>query len=239
MTSAGLGSRNRGLLLGGVVAIAVAVVVALVLISSSGGDGGKKSGAELTGVAETREFVGGLKQRGTVMGDPGAPVTVVEFVDPQCPFCAEASANVIPPIVDKYVRTGKVKIEMALLTFIGPDSRKAGLFAAATALQNRLWGFMHLLYANQGEENSGYVTTAFLTSVGRDVPGLDEARAATDAAGARAAAILARGRTLATRYAVDSTPTFLVGRSGGQLRPAQLDELTGQALADDIEPLLR
>jgi hypothetical protein len=44
------------------------------------------------------------------------------------------------------------------LSFIGPGSVAAGRVAAAASQQNKLWNFVDLLYLNQGEENSGYVT---------------------------------------------------------------------------------
>ena len=50
---------------------------------------------------------------------------MVEFADLQCPFCAEYTKNVVPTIVNRYVRPGKLRIEFRPLTFIGPDSAKA------------------------------------------------------------------------------------------------------------------
>ena len=45
------------------------------------------------------------------LGSPDAPVTLVEYADLQCPFCAEWARGTFPAIVDEYVRPGQVRIE--------------------------------------------------------------------------------------------------------------------------------
>jgi protein-disulfide isomerase len=47
-----------------------------------------------------------------------------------------------------------------------------------------------------------------------------------------------RDRALASRSGVSGTPTFLVGRRGGALRPVQLSSLTADALAPALDALL-
>jgi len=44
-----------------------------------------------------------------VIGDPNAPVTLIEYLSPTCPHCALVANTVIGPFKDKYVKTGKVK----------------------------------------------------------------------------------------------------------------------------------
>jgi protein-disulfide isomerase len=44
-----------------------------------------------------------------MMGDKDAPVTVIEFSDYQCPFCGKFYSNVMPSLIEKYVKTGKVR----------------------------------------------------------------------------------------------------------------------------------
>ena len=45
----------------------------------------------------------------TVMGDPNAPVTIVEFSDYQCPFCQRHVLNTMPQLKKEYIDTGKVR----------------------------------------------------------------------------------------------------------------------------------
>ena len=103
---------------------------------------------------------------------PNAKVTVTEFLDLQCPICAEASKQTLPTLINDYVRTGKVKLQARTLHFIGPDSTKAARAAAAAQEQGKLWPFVEAFYAAQGAENSGYVTDGFLREVA-DAAGLD------------------------------------------------------------------
>src|SRR5512144_2035440 len=63
---------------------AVALIVALIVISQSGG-GDSGGGGDIKGVAEVNSELQGISQSGQVLGDATAPVTVVEFGDPQCP----------------------------------------------------------------------------------------------------------------------------------------------------------
>ena len=41
------------------------------------------------------------------MGDPNAPVKIVEFSDYQCPFCERFSTNTEPSLIESYISTGK------------------------------------------------------------------------------------------------------------------------------------
>ena len=95
----------------------------------------------------------------------GAKLTVTEFLDLQCPICAEASKQTLPTLINDYVRTGKVKLQARTLHFIGPDSSRAARAAAAAQEQGKLWPFVEAFYAAQGAENSGYVTDGFLRDV--------------------------------------------------------------------------
>jgi protein-disulfide isomerase len=202
-------SRRRRLrrLLG---ASGLAVVLVAVGIAVSA-QGGAAKPVEATSAAQV---VAGVPERNGVLGDPDAPVTLTEYVDPQCPICAEASRQVIPDVVAKYVRTGKVKLEMKTMSFLGPDSVRAAHVAAGAAQQGKLWAFMETLYANQGTENSGYVTDDFLTGVA-DAAGVDAGQA-LDFAGTQAAQTpLDAADADAQALGVDSTPSFTVKRGDG------------------------
>jgi protein-disulfide isomerase len=67
-----------------------------------------------------------------------APATLTEFADLHCPFCADYARDVLPAVVDRYVRTGRLRLELQLLAFLGDDSLRGGRMAAAAARQDRL-----------------------------------------------------------------------------------------------------
>jgi protein-disulfide isomerase len=209
--------RKRLLRLGGLLAGALAIVAIAIAVSSGGGAKKSTPSGSLQGTAATAGLIGGIPQHGVTLGKPGAPVTIVEFADPQCPFCKDYTLNEMPALVQKYVRTGKAKMELRYLTFIGPDSVTAGRVLEAAGRQDRLWQASDLLYRNQGEENTGYITDAFLDSVLKGA-GADPAGATADAASPAVTQALGEAKTMAGRYGVTGTPTILVGPTGGALK---------------------
>jgi protein-disulfide isomerase len=179
----------------------------------------------------------GVSQHGAWLGKPSAPVVLVEYVDLQCPYCAEFSRRTLPPLIREYVRTGKVRILFRGMAFLGPDSVKALRWTFGAAAQNRLWNVLELLFHRQGRENSGWVTSRLLTEVARAVPGLDLARLRRDAkhtdfqvAAAAAAAKAAN---------VPGTPYFQVGRSLSSLEPLRLETFDSDDISARLDKLLR
>lgn len=142
--------------------LVAAAVLVLIVVNASSGDGGD---AELEGVAETSSQLRGIPQRELVLGDPGAPVELVEYGDLQCPFCKGVAEEVLPPIIDNQVRKGQVRLVFRNFTIIGEESVDAGAAAVAAGRQGRGWNFIELFYENQGRENAGYVTDEFLEAV--------------------------------------------------------------------------
>ena len=215
--------RRRLAMLAGVV-VAAAVLVAVAVLASRAGTPAPVAPAERAAV------FAGIPQDGEWLGRPGAPVTVEEYVDLQCPFCAVFAARDLPAVVRDYVRPGSVRMRLRLLTFLGPDSLEAGRLAAATGLQDRQWDFVEGFYARQGAENSGYVTEDFLRDVAAGA-GIDVGAAFARRDDPRAAAQLRGAAEAARRGAVRATPMFRVGSRGGGVRTVGADDL--RAAIDD------
>src|SRR3954466_6822806 len=161
--------RRRVGFLGGAIAIAAVVVAIAAIVSTTP----KKP---VGGSAPTNALVAGIPEHDGVLGNPNAPYTVTEYLDLQCPICKAASTQVLPALIDDYVKTGKVKLQARTLHFIGEDSTTAAEVAAGAERQGKLWPFIETFYANQGEENSGYVTDAFLRGVAT-AAGVDASKA--------------------------------------------------------------
>jgi protein-disulfide isomerase len=232
--------RRRLGILGGVLLAAAAVVAVLVIVSAGGG--GKKgagAGGALQGQTGVRQLFAGIPQRGVSLGRPNAPVTMIEFGDLQCPICAEYARQALPTLVARYVRTGKVRLELHLIDIIGPDSQTARQMATAAGLQNRTWQYSELFYLNQGGENSGYVTTPFLRRIGAGVAGLDVGRALSQRSSAPVQAVLGRNDGGAQLRGVNATPTFFAGRTGGVLTPLQAPNLQPGDFTPRFDQLLR
>jgi protein-disulfide isomerase len=124
------------------------------------------------------------------------------------------SKQVLPTVVTNYVRTGNVRLVLRLLTFIGDDSVTAARAVVAAGFQDKAWPFLDTLYANQGAENSGYVTDDYLRQIGQQVKGLDVAKLLADRSDPRVDEILAADARRAARFKVKATPSFVIGVGG-------------------------
>lgn len=214
-------------------AVAAVAVAALVVAGQVGGHSAKQSdAASLQGVTETAALLAGIPQHGNVLGAAKAPVTLVEYADLQCPYCGEFARDVLPTIVRTYVRTGKVKLVFRGLAFVGPDSETALRAMLAAGASNRLWQAMHLIYVNQGAENSGWVTPEFLR-------GVADAIHASVSPGSGVTAQIGEFERLAAADEIRGTPTFFLGRSGGSLRRLRLTSLDPGAFRAALDTLLR
>jgi protein-disulfide isomerase len=218
---------------------ALFLATALIAISvvSTRDDGVAAPDAALDGTVTANLFAG-IPQDGVALGRADAPVTLVEFADFQCPFCAAFSRDALPELVQAYVRTGKVRIELRPLAFIGPDSTKARELALGAGEQNRLWQVAHLLFEHQGAENSGWLTSERVTAITRAVPGLDAERSRAASRGKALHAQVAAAEADAARHGISSTPSFLAGRTGGELERLELESIGAGALRPTIDRLL-
>ena len=233
--------RKRLFQLGGAVALAAAIIVVIVLATGGGDDGKpvKRAGESVAGANDTAALLAGIPQRGITLGNPRAPVTLVEFGDLQCPYCKDASDNVLPAIIEDYVRDGRVKLVFRDVAFIGNDSIRGAQMASAAGLQDKLWDFVHLFYLNQGAENSGYVTDEFLREIGGGVRGLDVERAMADRSDPRVQREMAEAQQEWQSYGLTGTPSFVVGRTGGELEVVDTDQgITAQGLSEAIDRAL-
>jgi protein-disulfide isomerase len=241
-TAARARQRQRLWILGGVLALAAVVVVVIAIAGSSGSDDGKpvkRAGESLPGQIEANERFAGIPQDGITLGDPRAPVTLVEFADLQCPFCQQYTTKVMPALVAEYVKTGKVKMVFRNVSILGGDSISAAKMAAAAGLQNKLWPFIDILYANQGEENTGYVTDEFLTRIAKAVRGLDVQQAMTDRDLPKVDKQLTDAQTEMTIAGFQGTPTFLVGPTDGRLEALQFNSFTTAPFRQAIDLALQ
>jgi protein-disulfide isomerase len=135
----------------------------------------------------------------------------------------------LPSLVKTYVRSGRVKIEMQPWAFIGPDSVTGQAAELAAAQQNKVFDFAEVLYDNQREENTGWLTTAMVAKVAGSVPGLrvHELLEARNSSAVKAAQ--QKVDALANVRKVTGTPTLFVGKSGTQGAEVQMASATDAA----------
>lgn len=233
-------ARSRRLKqLGVVLAMAAAIVVGLIVISSSGTDDGpqKAAGEQVAGQTEVGERFAGIPQDGIALGKPDAPVTLVEFADMQCPFCADFATDGLPTLVEEEVKSGKLRVEFRTMAFIGEDSTKLARVVHGAAAQDKAWQVIDLLFINQGQENSGFATDGFVRDTLSAVEGLDVDKVLTDAEAGGATTAIDEVRSLSERYAIQSTPSFLIGKTGGSLEKLDVQNLDGTQIRDAVKEL--
>ena len=216
------------------VILAIAAVLAVALGGSSSSSlkdvpavGSLSTGPP--GASDVQTMLKGIPQSGTTLGSSIAPVTMVEFIDPQCPYCQEFETQVLPDVIKRYVRTGKVKIQMQPWAFIGPDSFRGQAAELAAAEQNKAFNYTALLYDNQGEENTGWLDDNMVATIASGVPGL-KVHTLLDARSSSAVkAAQAKVDASAKAYDVTGTPTLFVGKSGARGTQVNLTGPTDEA----------
>ena len=226
----------------GAICGALTIAAALVIFSVATRGGGSSEPAQassptLSGAKATNTLLRGVPQHGNALGSPSAPVTLVEYADPQCPYCAEWAQGALPELVRDYVRKGRVRIEYRGMTFIGPDSRTGLAAAVAAGTQDKFWHVLELLYANQGAENSGWLDEPLLGAIA-DKVGVDASRFQDERRSAAVAKMVSDSMLKARTAGVNSTPAFYAGRTGGLLRPVDVTSLDAGALRPALDALL-
>ena len=114
---------------------------------------------------------GGLVAEEPTLGSPDAPMTIIEFADFQCPFCAAVAGEnqraieylrskdpdwePIVPNLRPYIESGQVKLVFRNFPFLGPESQWAAEAAECAHEQGRFWEYYDKLWANQKGENTG------------------------------------------------------------------------------------
>jgi protein-disulfide isomerase len=226
--SKGVGARPRqasprALAIGGAVVALVAIAIVLGVVLSRGGSSGIPAGTptigrvgadSLPGAGDAAALFKGVPQNGLTLGSPFAPVRMVMFVDLQCPVCQNFELTAMPTLVRKYIRTGKVRVDLEPWAFIGPDSTKGRLATIAASFQNKAYTFAEVLYLNQGQENTGWLTDSMVAQIAASVPGLNVPKLFADRNSAKAKSLGKAVDSAAIADNVQGTPTILIGKRG-------------------------
>ena len=94
----------------------------------------------------------GIPQHGDTLGEPNAPVTMIVFEDPQCPFCGEWNVDTLPTVIDRLRPDRARQARLPRHRDHRRRTRVAGLRAIyAAGRQNKLWNVAEALYAHQGD----------------------------------------------------------------------------------------
>jgi protein-disulfide isomerase len=206
----------------------VEVVAVAVAISSSGGNGSAPaptSAAAKQEAATVNGLLSGIPQSGATLGSPTAKVTVTEYGDLQCPICRTFALGAENQLISSDVRSGKVKLvyrSLETATGNGPDptvfaSQQAAAYAAGA--QGKAWNYIELFYHEQGQENTAYVTPAYLDGLARQIPGLSYAAwQSARQSPTYTSQVTVDGQAAAAK-GFNSTPTTVIQGPKGQAQP--------------------
>lgn len=144
------------------------------------------------------------------MGDPNAPIKIVEYSDFQCPYCARFTSETEQQLIDAYIATGKVYFEYRSFgEFIGVESRRSAEAAYCAGDQNKFWEMHDLIFANQTGENVGAFSDKRLNAFA-DKLGLDKSAFSDCFNGGKYAAKVAKDGVDGIAAGVKATPSFTI-----------------------------
>ncbi len=207
-------------------AAAVAAIVVIAVVVAVAGSGGTNHATHLgtTGAIaaehEVESLLTGIHQESNALGDPKAPVTLQYFGDLECPICREFTLGALPTLISKYVRANKLRIEyhsMETATREPSVFREQQSAALAAGKQNLLWYYIELFYHQQGTEDSGYVTPTYLLERAKQVPGLNVSKWEEERHNPAFETILEKDAEETGKRGFTGTPSFLLGKTGGEL----------------------
>jgi protein-disulfide isomerase len=130
---------------------------------------GGKPVIKIAGISETQEIFGGVEQAGDRLGSPSAPVAIQVFNDLQCAPCRQPFVSVMPGLVERFVRSGDVKLLYRHYS-VGENPTEVGFFdAEAAAQQGDGWQYTYLFFRNQEEAKRQNLDKGFFVSIANSV----------------------------------------------------------------------
>ncbi|HSK24865.1 MAG TPA: thioredoxin domain-containing protein [Egicoccus sp.] len=181
--------------------------------------------------AQLTELLSQLERRQAgdplAIGEPDAPVLMIEWADFQCPFCGSFARDTKPELLARYVEDGTLRIEWRDLPMLGPESQTAALAGRAAAEQDAFWAFHDAVFADERPVNSGELEPDRLLALAGDL-GLDVERFEADLDDPAAAEAIRADREWAQSLGITGTPAFLI--NGQLLIGGQPTEVFAQAI---------
>jgi protein-disulfide isomerase len=150
-----------------------------------------------------------LDNTSPVLGNPDAPITLVEFGDYQCHYCNVFFHNTEENILKNYVDTGKVKMVFKDYNIIGPDSVTASHGAHCAEEQGMFWEYHDILYSNWTGENNGWASSDNLFKFAQEI-GLDVDKWSDCMINSKYSEIILASNEDAKLLELTGTPSFFV-----------------------------
>lgn len=149
---------------------------------------------------------------GASFGSQDAPVTIVQFTDYECPFCARFTSETLPLLREEYIQTGKVRLVVRDLPL---DMHKSAMPLAIAArcgyeLSREALDFQRLLYSNLPTYQQTIAAAA-------DSVGISHAALTRCMEDGRHRVAVTEDVEAARQLRVRGTPTFVIGRTSPEI----------------------
>ena len=162
-----------------------------------------------------------------ILGDPNAPITMIEYASYTCPHCGSFHQNTYPQLKADYIDTGKVKFIFREVYF-----DRFGLWASMVARcggQDRFFGITDLMFKTQGDwtrAGDASVIVEELRKIGRLAGLNNETLESCLQNEDQAKALVAWYQENAARDDINSTPSFIInGRKYANMGYAEMQEV--------------
>ena len=104
-----------------------------------------------------------------LLGDPSAPITILEWGDYQCTYCYRFHQSSLNIIIEEYVDSGKINLVFKDFPLNGPDSILAAEATYCAEDQGKYWSFHNELYSNWAGERTGWINHDSLNKFAKSV----------------------------------------------------------------------
>ena len=141
------------------------------------------------------------------LGDPGAPIVMVEFADLQCPFCKDFQESTFPTLDRDYIKTGKVRFVVRDLPLKNHMfARPAAEAVRCAGEQGKYWELRNALLARSGPPSPATIS-ADAEAVHLEMTAFEQCQG-----GHSFSTDIDAEESEADRLGIGGTPAFLIGR---------------------------
>lgn len=189
------------------------------------------------GASPGTDLVQGIPQRGTVIGERTANVTLIQFEDLACTHCNTYMKLAFPTIVNDYVRPGLVKVDFRGLGIVTRASEPALRFVLAAGRQRKLWQMTEVFYENQAKLNE-LATDKGVRRLARGIPGLNANQLILDSKSLSVRKQAAAHAVEADRRKVPGTPWFFIKVGTNAPKLVRPTAYSGEAFATLLDEAL-
>tara|TARA_B100000029_G_C17548156_1_gene949191 strand:- start:343 stop:990 length:648 start_codon:yes stop_codon:yes gene_type:complete len=145
----------------------------------------------------------------TILGDPNAKITIVEFGDYQCTFCYKFHKDTMGKIYEKYIDGGNVNLVYRDFPLNGEPSIMAAEASYCAQKQGKFWEYHNTLFDNWEGENTGWITQNTLLMFAND-SGLNIVDYNTCMKNSEFRQKVLNNEEFARGIGIDATPSFLI-----------------------------